>query len=198
MFFSTYRRGIHMVRSSFAAACLALCGVMFTLDASAQDPRSCDTEFPHLQCGIGNFKTVTLLGSGGDPCESLLCLPITHPLEPVLKCKLEDAGIICEAWPRNPPSYVPKIPENPILYRWEVHGDISGGDVWTENSAAMFGCTAGAASTGIIELEIMSPYGLTSGTSIPVSCAPPLDLGPGELDRPTLPQPPIRPADPQS
>ncbi len=186
-----------MIRSNFVAACLALCGVMMIPDANAQDPRTCPTEFPDLQCTGHSFRTLTLqLDDGGDPCEHLLCLPNTSPMVPVLQCELEDSGIVCQAWPRNPPRppnvIGPNLPE-PILYRWEVSGDISGANSWNESYAAMFRCTAGTASVGIIMLEVMSPYGLTSATSTPVSCARKHSLDVKQSNDPTLPAPPEDP-----
>ena len=182
-----------MIRSIFFAAGLALCGVMASSDANAQDPRTCPTEFPHPQACIGhNFNAVTLLDNGGDPCESLLCVPSIRPMDPVLLCELEDSGIICKAWPRNPPStngMGPNKAENPILYRWEVYGDISGANMWNEDYAAAFRCTAGPESIGVIVLEVMSPYGLTSSTSTPVSCARAPGLDPGESNTPIISPP---------
>ncbi len=163
-----------MIRPSLAV--LTLAGMLVVGASQADPPRSCDITNPACP-GSGFFPMVILVpvavnASGEDPCfEREYCHLIDQPLVPVLACTVGKDSIQCQAWPRSLPAKIDVSPRIPILYRWTAQGDLSGGvPAWSESPHAVFGCTGKQDSFGIVQLEIMSPYGLISATSAATGC----------------------------
>jgi hypothetical protein len=183
-----------MIRPSLVL--LTLSGVLALGTAQADpDPRSCPIINP--ACPDGQFPMVTvvpidLTRGGADPCfEDEECQIIEEPLVPVLSCKASNAAVECQAWPRSLPPEIDVSPRTPILYRWSARGDLGGGGPqWTENPAAIFDCVGKADSFGIVQLEIMSPYGLISSTSAATGC---FNLVDESVQPPQQPLPPPLP-----
>jgi hypothetical protein len=116
-------------------------------------------------CPVGTYPMNVEPPPGGDPCRDPECSADPVAVVPHLICQVQATDVSCEAWPRT------ADPLLPFTYRWSTSGAVSGGSKgWTEQPANSFKCDPNVRHLGLVELEVKTPYGMTSATSTNVTC----------------------------
>jgi hypothetical protein len=146
-----------------AAAPLCLLSVVLIGAANADPTIPCS--IIEDQCPIDTYPMNVDPPPPGDPCSEPECGPNPLPVVPRLMCHVQTTIVNCEAWPRT------AHPLRPFTYRWSGSGAVSGGTKgWVEQPTHSFQCDPNARVLGLVELEVKTPYGMTSATSLNVTC----------------------------